>query len=346
MSNKNLLVMYHSPCMDGYGAVCAFADAVNKEDWDTIQYFPCGYGELEELPFMVGNNPLSGKTHVLCLDICPTPKTMDYMLVDRGLNVCILDHHNTAMDNLEYYNKAGVLFTITEDFSGASLVKALGPAINFVFGQEVTATDYLEEEGILTNNDTWKYLDRSRIESSKLYTLLEVRDLWLRDDPALKQQADDFCAYCKENDIAKGAVQPSSVMEGILEEALVEGRKINAAQEEVIMKAIDASITWQTVADEEELHVLVGDCPKEMSSMFGSLFNDSVMGNSLAIGTYSDGDIIAGLSLRSKGNIGYARIVAEALGGGGHDHSSGANFKGNKLTRDELIQRVKDILAA
>ena len=160
---KNLLVVYHSPCMDGFGAACAFNDQVDKSEWDTITYYPCGYGQLAELKYMVGNNPLSGKTHVLCLDICPTPETLDFILVDRGLNVVILDHHETAMDNLEHYNKTGILFTVTEDYSGASLVKALGTSVNRVFNQDIGETMYLEDDGILTNNDIHKYLDSSLI---------------------------------------------------------------------------------------------------------------------------------------------------------------------------------------
>ena len=341
---KNLLVVYHSPCMDGFGAACAFNDQVDKSEWDTITYYPCGYGQLAELKYMVGNNPLSGKTHVLCLDICPTPETLDFMLVDRGLNVVILDHHETAMDNLEHYNKTGILFTVTEDYSGASLVKALGKSVNRVFNQDMGEAVYLESEGILTNNDIHKYLDSSLITDSPLFTLLEVRDLWIRTDAALKQQADDMAAYFKKNDISKGPLIPMAEFEALVPIALKEGRVINAELEIIVNEAIAKSVTWDQEADGEKLSILVGEVPQELGSLFGSVYNDSCDYNSLAVGTYSEGGLVQGLSLRSKGNTGYARIVAETFGGGGHNHASGANFKGKPLTQEQLIDKVKQAL--
>jgi len=341
---KHLLVMYHSPCMDGYGAACAFADQVDKSEWDTISYFPCGYGQLAELKYMVGNNPLSGKTHVLCLDICPTPETLDYMLVDRGLNVAILDHHDTAMDNLENYNKTGILFTVTEDYSGASLVKALGKSINRVFNQDIGENVYLEDDGILTNNDIYKYLDSSLITDSRMYTLLEVRDLWIRTDAALKQQADDMAAYFKKNDISKGPLLPMAEFEALVPVALKEGRAINAELEIIVNEAIAKSVTWEQEADGEKISILVGEVPQELGSLFGSVYNDSCECNSLAVGTYSTNGLVEGLSLRSKGNTGYARIVAETFGGGGHNHASGANLKHKPLTQEQLIDQIKKAL--
>lgn len=341
---KHLLVMYHSPCMDGYGAACAFADQVDKSEWDTISYFPCGYGQLAELKYMVGNNPLSGKTHVLCLDICPTPETLDYMLVDRGLNVAILDHHDTAMDNLENYNKTGILFTVTEDYSGASLVKALGKSINRVFNQDIGENVYLEDDGILTNNDIYKYLDSSLITDSRMYTLLEVRDLWIRTDAALKQQADDMAAYFKKNDISKGPLLPMPEFEALVPVALKEGRAINAELEIIVNEAIAKSVTWEQEAGGEKISILVGEVPQELGSLFGSVYNDSCECNSLAVGTYSANGLVEGLSLRSKGNTGYARIVAETFGGGGHNHASGANLKHKPLTQEQLIDQIKKAL--
>ena len=341
---KHLLVMYHSPCMDGYGAACAFADQVDKGEWDTISYFPCGYGQLAEIKYMVGNNPLSGKTHVLCLDICPTPETLDFMLDDRGLNVAILDHHDTAMDNLENYNKAGILFTVTEDYSGASLVKALGKSINHVFNQDIGENVYLEDDGILTNNDIYKYLDPSLITKSRMYTLLEVRDLWIRTDVALKQQADDMAAYFKKNDISKGPILPMTEFEALVPIALKEGRAINAELEIIVNEAIAKSVTWEQEADGEKISILVGEVPQELGSLFGSVYNDSCECNSLAVGTYSANGLVEGLSLRSKGNTGYARIVAETFGGGGHNHASGANLKHKPLTQEQLIDQIKKAL--
>ena len=203
---------------------------------------------------------------------------------------------------------------------------------------------YLESEGILTNNDIHKYLDSSLITDSPLFTLLEVRDLWIRTDAALKQQADDMAAYFKKNDISKGPLIPMAEFEALVPIALKEGRVINAELEIIVNEAIAKSVTWDQEVDGEKLSILMGEVPYELGSLFGSIYNDSCECNSLAIGTYSEGGLVQGLSLRSKGNTGYARIVAETFGGGGHNHASGANFKGKPLTQEQLIDKVKQAL--
>ena len=266
------------------------------------------------------------------------------MLVDRGLNVAILDHHDTAMDNLEDYTKTGILFTVTEDYSGASLVKALGKSVNRVFNQDLGETTYLEEEGISTNNDIYKYLDPSLITDSRLFTLLEIRDLWIRTDESLKRQSDDMAAYFKRNDISKGPLLPMAEFEALVPTALKEGRVINAELELIVKEVISKSVTWEQETDGEKLSILVGEIPQELGSLLGSIYNDSCDCNSLAVGTYSSAGLVQGLSLRSKGTVGYARIVAETFGGGGHNHSAGANFKNKPLTQEQLIDRVKQAL--
>ena len=233
---------------------------------------------------------------------------------------------------------------MTEDYSGASLVKALGTSVNRVFNQDIGETMYLEDDGILTNNDIHKYLDSSLITDSPLFTLLEVRDLWIRTDPDLKQQADDMAAYFKKNDISKGPILPMTEFEALVPIALKEGRVINAELEIIVNEAIAKSVTWDQEVDGEKLSILVGEVPQELGSLFGSVYNDSCDCNSLAVGTYSEGGLVQGLSLRSKGDTGYARIVAETFGGGGHNHASGANFKAKPLTQEQLIDRVKQAL--
>lgn len=342
MPNKNLVVFYHSPCMDGYAAACAFFDQVNEKEWDSINYLGFNYGQMAELKYMVGNNPLAGATHVLCLDICPTPDVLDYMLVDRGLNVCVLDHHDTAMDNLEYYNKSGILFTVAKYYSGASLVKALGTSVNLLFQHDTYETSYIDDEDILTNNQAYIYLNRKLVEGNELYRLLEIRDLWIQDDPEAKKLADDLAAYFKANSTYKEPVRSVAALELIVDEALVEGRKLNAEHELIINAAIAAGVTYQLEYEGESLDLLITECPNDLSSMLGGTYNDSCKGNSLAIGVYRDGPHIAGLSLRSKGNFGLARLVAEHLGGGGHDHASGARIKpGSVLDHTSLFDKVK-----
>lgn len=345
---KNLLVIYHSPCMDGYGAACAFKDALDVTQWDSVQYLGTGYNHLAELPHNF-NHPVHQSTHVVFLDICPTRATLDYILNVKNLYVCVLDHHATSKDTLWGYNRSGLFYTVADSFSGASLVKAIPPyAINNLFNFDLTEPTIVGEiGGGITNNDLFvNYINPALVKTNKLFTLLEVRDLWLKHDPKLKLQADYLAAYFKEVDQAKKDVIPVAELEAMLPHALEAGEKLITEQQLVVNAALAEATIWdETLPDGEVVVIAVGTCPNDLSSMFGATHNDSTVADSLAIGIYLDADKVAGLSLRSSGYHPYARIVAEALGGGGHDCAAGATIKNPQIkTREDVIAAVKEIL--
>lgn len=344
---KNLLVMYHSPCMDGYGAAVAFKDALDVSEWDSVQYHGTGYNQLAQVPNDF-NHPVQKCTHVVFLDICPTREVLDYLLNIKNMYVCVLDHHATAKDTLKGYERSGLFYTITDKFSGASLVKSIPPhAINSLFKFDIIGQKIMHEiGGGITNNDLYiKDIDSYRVMRSKIYTLLETRDLWHKHDLDLKKQADYLSAYFKETNQANKDLITVAELEALTEEGIKKGKDLIEEQQLVVNAALAKANIWNHHVDGEDVVVAVGICPNDLSSMFGATHNESTELDSLAIGVYMDGDSVAGLSLRSDGFYPYARIVAESLGGGGHDHASGVS-NNSKVVRtiEDVIEHTKKIL--
>lgn len=345
---KNLLVMYHSPCMDGYGAAVAFKDALDVSAWDSVQYLGSGYSELAGIPSNF-NHSVQKCSHVVFLDICPTRDTLDYLLNVKNMYVCVLDHHATAKKILTGYNRSGLFYTVMDQFSGAGLVKAILPnAINTLFNFDlIEHTELPGYGGGITNNDLHENsIDSFRNMRSRVYTLLETRDLWRKQDPQLKLEADYLASYFRDIDQSNKDLISGAELEAMVEEGLVKGKAMIEAQQLIVNNALEKSEQWAEMVDGESVLVAVGVCPNDLSSMFGATHNDSTLDDSLAIGVYMDGDRVAGLSLRSNGFYPYARIVAESLGGGGHDHASGATINNSNIrTIEDVVAHTKSILA-
>jgi hypothetical protein len=127
----------------------------------------------------------------------------------------ILDHHNGVRETLSKgkYNEGDnvVKYILADNYSGASLVKAIGDNINVILDNVKTpSNDYFEitdnHGPIQSNFDVGGLIDRERVEKSYLYRLLETRDIWIKDDPDFKLKADILATYVRENDVYKGEI--------------------------------------------------------------------------------------------------------------------------------------------
>ena len=85
--NKNILVLYHANCLDGFGA----AYAAWRKFKDEAEYIPCQYGD--EPP------DCSGK-QVYILDFSFPRETLIEMNAQANF-LLVLDHHKTAKSDLE-----------------------------------------------------------------------------------------------------------------------------------------------------------------------------------------------------------------------------------------------------
>jgi uncharacterized protein len=89
MSDKQIAIIYHKRCPDGFGA----AYAAWKKFGDTAEYIPAGYGD--ELP-----EGLSGK-EVYILDFSyESSEAMQELLETTG-KLIVLDHHQSSKERVE-----------------------------------------------------------------------------------------------------------------------------------------------------------------------------------------------------------------------------------------------------
>ena len=353
-----VLVAYHSPCMDGYGAACAHFNFTDLEE-DRVVYQGVSYGFLKSLPEMEKFPWIDDHiTDIIFLDICPTQETLDFLTHDKSFRVLILDHHKTAKTILNNYSNENVRYLIAEKFSGASLTQAIGPNIDMIafhLGFKPSgALDHFDPlmGGFVTNMhlDVIKMINRARIDV--LYGLLEVRDIWIKDDPEMKFKADFLSAYFKFHDIAKnkvGDLNQLIINLGGLEHIILAGKTIDEVQNAIVDDAIKASYQTEIVLrNNKKLSLCIGVCPDGMGSMFGESWNSKQAEGSLAISMFYNlraNEI--GLSLRSNNKL--ARAVAEELKGGGHDDAAGAVIRpvtkvGDLPSINAIIRRIESIL--
>lgn len=353
-----VVVAYHSPCMDGYGAACAhYANTELLRDY--VQYKGVSYGFLKALPTMESFPWEDGSiTNIIFLDICPTRETLDFLTKVKGFRITIVDHHKTAKTILSGYDNQEVRYLIADKFSGASLTMSLGTNIDkLAFGKDFKPSGEIDHHdpimgGFLTNvpSDVFGLINRLRL--TNLYELLEIRDIWIEDDLKKKTKADHLAAYLKFRDISKepiGDIDRLIQNHGGIKEVLIIGKTIDEVQRSIITDAISASYKSKLVLrGNTQVELCVGVCPDGMGSMFGDMWNKSTEGDSLAIALFYNlraGEI--GVSLRSNNNL--ARKVAEELGGGGHDNAAGCAIRTNTKIGDlpsinAIIRKIESIL--
>ena len=103
-SETRPLVVYHSPCPDGFGA----AYAAWRHFGDAAEYVGAGYGVASELN-------VRGRD-VFVLDFCfPRPRLEAMRQIARSL--IVLDHHKTAQEDLAGF--PGAIFDLSDSTDSA-----------------------------------------------------------------------------------------------------------------------------------------------------------------------------------------------------------------------------------
>lgn len=349
--SRILSVMYHSPCMDGYGAACAVMQNLNADNWQKVHYIPTSYGYLKEIAEQgdVSRIPHMS-THLLFVDMCPEEATIDY-LVELGFYLTIIDHHAGAKPTLELekYNSGNpeVKYMVADKYSGASLLKALGDNINWALSDECVAGEsYISNDSpdgpIMSNTDMLVYLNRQLVEDSWLYRLLEIRDIWIKDDLDAKRYSDILASYFKRENTAKSEVVGNLdkiFNDDVINKIITEGDIILSTELAICDDALKHSDLTEVMVGDEKLRIIIGSCPNKLGSNFGEVGNTSVGHNVITVGLFFDfSKSEVGVSLRSKGKF-PCLPVAKLLGGGGHPDASGAALSG-KMGIDEIRNHI------
>lgn len=339
--------------MDGFGAACAHYMSTKLKN---VTYKGVSYGFLKNLN-NVDEFPWKDDsiTHIMFLDICPTREVLDFLTNVMGFKVTILDHHETAKQILMGYSNPLVCWVIADNFSGATLALSCATVIDVMLNYNPTnITTVNTVNGTITSNiDADSFVYRRHLTSEyHIFQLLEVRDLWIKDNPKLKADADAIASYFKFHELAK--LEPQNIIElveklGGVDKLIADGNAIQEVQTTMVSDAIDHSYKSDIVlSNNKVVKLCIGIGPSDLGSMFGDMWNTQNPEGSLAIALFFNpraNEI--GVSARS--NNGLARRVCTALGGGGHDNAAGCVIRprtkvGDLPSINAIVRRIENIL--
>ncbi len=111
---KKYLVIYHANCTDGFAsAYAAWKFFRARRMLHEVEFYPCNYGQI--IPA-----PLVKDRIVYILDFSFPKEGMDFIL--EHCQVCtLLDHHKTALENLQSLKHPKLRMTLDMERSGAVL---------------------------------------------------------------------------------------------------------------------------------------------------------------------------------------------------------------------------------
>jgi len=282
MGNK-VFVLYHANCRDGFAA----AWAAWKRFGDEATYIACGYGQ--ELPEM----PDWSSVYIVDFSF---PREVLLTLEKRMNKVTVLDHHETAMKDLEGLPQ---LYDIAHD---SDLV--------------LCVTFDMDKSGATL---AWEYFHHDK-PLPTLIKHIEDRDLWRFNFP----ETEAFCAYM--NTLEKDFKVWDDVAERV--EHVFGFTHICTMGDSVlsfIKKEVERMCKGCKVVDFERFDLVVN-----ATAFFSEVGHQALEAEPLADFSVSYGDNFkAGMtifSLRSRtGSDIHVGEIASQWGGGGHKHA--ASFK-------------------
>lgn len=149
---KDIVILYHKDCLDGYGA----AWAAHKLFGEEAEYIPVGAGMAPpELP--------EGVT-VYCVDIAFRPEHLEEM-AERYKKVVIIDHHETAVVWFEGYDPPeNVTIVLDQEHSAAILSweyfhkeKKAPELLKYIEDRDLWKWELPDSESVLLAVDAYPY---------------------------------------------------------------------------------------------------------------------------------------------------------------------------------------------
>lgn len=341
---RNIYCGYHAKCNDGMGA----AVMVHKKIGHNVsQYEAIGYGRSPKIK--------DGIEHVLFVDYCPDESVVKDIL-NKGMSVFILDHHKTAVSNIEGYCKEihdnpNFRYYIKQNMCGAKLA--------FIYSIEAmmkfdTTSNMETYEDDVTHNNVKGIVDSffSTHEAvSRFYEYLDIRDRWVSYSIDEKRKADYLSYYLTTSDwfnmdptLASSFVDMLNHNTGnsqlddwinigehlysfnqlICKDAVNQAQKVDFNLGDNVILKLAIVFTTINVSD-------AGEIWKKMNPDNPSMFVGALLDIDKGILT---------LSIRSSDDFN-SRLIAEDLHssgvsytGGGHDQACGAKIKLSSIEND------------
>lgn len=294
MTWKPDIVIYHSPCDDGFGA----AWAAWKRWGDEPQYYPASYGK--PVPKVAGWN-------VLIVDFSYKRAELDAM-AQTAKSIVILDHHKTALAELEAFRfiESSPGAVSADDIDGVlrDCAELNRPPVIAVFDMERSgarmAWDFCHTDKpapelirLIEDRDLWRY------------ALLETRpfSLWLRSHRY------DFHTWSRIE------AQLDGDRDGIMAQAIA----IEGFYDQKVAEIV-TSARWLKI---NNIPVPVANCTWAFASDVAHALLVEHPEAAFAATYYDRGDGSRTYSLRSEDERDDVSIHARRYGGGGHRNAAG-----------------------
>ena len=291
MSWQPDVMIYHSPCDDGFGA----AWAAWKRWGDTVEFVPGTYGK--PAPDVTGK-------HVLIGDFSFKPDVLERM-ARQAKSIVLLDHHKTAEADLIAVDKTERSWIDVDQDLGLTEFKGGLPC--------VARFDMAKSGARLA----WEFCHPGQPVPA-LVELIEDRDLWRFDLPEtrafslwLRAHPYDFAQWAE---IAELLADPASRERILYAARAIEGfydQKIA----ELVRIARPAVINGYTVP--------VVNCPWAFASDVAHALLAEHPAAPFAACWYDRGDGSRSYSLRSEDSRADVSAIAKRYGGGGHRNAAG-----------------------
>jgi len=284
------MMIYHANCADGFGA----AWAAWMRWGGAVEYVPCGYGQ--EPP------DVSGK-HVLIGDFSFKRDVMA-LLAHSAASLVVLDHHKTAVDELqEWILEVGGEPAPIDINDAAEALDKVGAFAIF---------DRQHSGAVMT----WQFCHPGR-EVPLLLRLIEDRDLWRFTLPETKPFG--VWLRCEPFDFERWELIAQELIDGrdserIFGEAAAMQRFFDMKVEEIGRLARIGRVGVHDVP--------LCNCPPMFASEVGHWLLDQNP-DAPFVACYSDQGKARGWSLRSRDDRADVSDIARKFGGGGHRNAAG-----------------------
>lgn len=290
--DTKILVIYHSPCQDGFAA----AWAVYRRFGDDAEYFPGVYGE--QPPDVTGR-------HVILVDFS-YPANVLLTMAETALSVLVLDHHKSAKEALEGFLPANTTWQ-----GHLAFINYIHKNEGFTAAARVAVQFDMERSGAVM---AWEYFHPD-LETPRLLLHVQDRDLWLKKMSGTREISaavfshpykfstwDNLVTACGDNYWRNKMID--------------EGAAIIRQHDKDIAELIPATRRLMHIGGYK---VPVANMPYMMASDAGNIM---AVGHPFAA-TYYDGRTHRHFSLRSQESGIDVSEVAKKYGGGGHAHAAG-----------------------
>lgn len=321
------IVIHHAPCDDGWtAAMCVYRYCKEDAKMETMPEFIEGNYSNKDIDYWI--DKVRDK-NVLVVDFSfkgAIRKAME----TACKSMLILDHHASAKqeygdDVISFENKSFVdapalleankiVILMADDKCGSSM------AWEFFFPDQDRPEfiDYIEDQD----------LGKRKLKDATAFTY------WLRSQKAYRDPKNyEFLFTFDEEEPYQRAME--------------EGKTIYRFVEFNLSQAADWAAVGKVEVEgiDRELNIAIAFAPYQFASELANIMVAQRKVDA-ALVFYSGGDLKTGVSIRGSKteaglNTNYARLMAESLGGGGHDMASGANW-GSYTELTKLIAEITE----